>query len=73
MTLEEFKQKKNPQTIQEKIENQLQQLENLSDYVNPNCIDHELETVSKILSECYEIMLSKKEEVFQRVVREHMK
>lgn len=73
MTLEEFKQKKNPQTIQEKIENQLQQLENLSDYVNPNCIDYELETVSKILSECYEIMLSKKEEVFQRVVREHMK
>lgn len=56
-----------------KIENQLQQLENLSDYVNPNCIDYELETVSKILSECYEIMLSKKEEVFQRVVREHMK
>lgn len=59
--------------IKAKIENQLQQLENLSDYVNPNCIDCELETVSKILSECYEIMLSKKEEVFQRVVREHMK
>ena len=59
--------------IKAKIENQLQQLENLSDYVNPNCIDYELKTVSKILSECYEIMLSKKEEMFQQVVREHMK
>lgn len=59
--------------IKAKIENQLHQLENLSDYVNSDCIAYELETVSKILSECYEIMVSKKEEMFQQVIREHMK
>lgn len=59
--------------IKAKIENQLQQLVNLSHDVDFGCVKHDLETVSKILSECYEIMLSKKEEMFQQIVREHMK